>query len=117
MRGIFGEQLFALKASGDSCVSDFSSRREGFCNNCCRFKLADKVLLDVGAFHHLGQERFCLLYWLRRRLSVELMYQAMLELVCMQQIFSGHAFTFAWGCIFEEPVIKRLSALPKPFNE
>ena len=91
----------------------FFLSQDGFCNNSCRFKLAEKILLDIGSLHHLGQVRICFCcLWLWRTLLAELMYRAILALVCTQQRFSAHAFTFAWNCIFEGPVIKCLSALP-----
>ena len=39
----------------------FFLSQDGFCNNSCRFKLAEKILLDIGSLHHLGQVRICLL--------------------------------------------------------
>lgn len=39
----------------------FFLSQDGFCKNSCRFKLAEKSLLDIGSLHHLGQVRICLL--------------------------------------------------------
>ena len=112
MTGRFGEQLFALKGAGDSCLPDFSSRRPVFVITVAGSNLQKRFFWTLALSIIWARWGSVCCLWLWRTLLAELMHRTILALVCMQQRFSAHAFTFAWNCIFEGPVIKCLAALP-----